>query len=110
MVLFVNGENWIYFLFIVFERFLYSIEAIFFSPRQVIGAGRGVGREVAIQLSLLGVIVACVDINPENCEVTAQRACQLSGVARPYICDVTDQKQVKKKKRTIEHVDNLKTL
>ncbi|XP_043462518.1 17-beta-hydroxysteroid dehydrogenase 13-like isoform X1 [Leptopilina heterotoma] len=60
----------------------------------VIGAGRGVGREVAIQLSLLGVIVACVDINPENCEVTAQRACQLSGVARPYICDVTDQKQV----------------
>ncbi|XP_033207447.1 17-beta-hydroxysteroid dehydrogenase 13-like isoform X1 [Belonocnema kinseyi] len=60
----------------------------------VIGAGRGVGREVAIQLSQLGVSVACVDINRENCQVTAQRASQLSGVARPFICDVTDKNQV----------------
>ena len=49
---------------------------------------------MAIQLSQLGVSVACVDINLENCEVTAQRASQLSGVARPFICDVTDQNQV----------------
>ena len=62
---------------------------------QVIGAGRGVGREVAIQLSQSGVSVACVDINPENCEVTAQRASQLLGVARPFICDITDQNKVR---------------
>lgn len=61
---------------------------------QVVGAGRGVGKEIAIQLSQLGVSVACVDINSENCEATAQRASQISGVARPFICNVTDQEQI----------------
>ncbi|XP_015175486.1 PREDICTED: epidermal retinol dehydrogenase 2-like isoform X3 [Polistes dominula] len=60
----------------------------------VVGAGSGVGKEIAIQLSQLGVIVACVDINAENCKATVQRAVQLSGNAKPYICDVTNEDQV----------------
>ncbi|KAI4500186.1 hypothetical protein M0802_004603 [Mischocyttarus mexicanus] len=60
----------------------------------VIGAGRGVGKEIAIQLSQLGVAVACVDINAENCKATVRRAIQFSGNAKPYICDVTNENQV----------------
>lgn len=60
----------------------------------VVGAGRGIGRELALHLSQLGVTVACVDINVENCENTVQRALQLLGVARGYICNVTDKKDV----------------
>lgn len=61
---------------------------------QVIGAGRGIGKEIAVQLSQLGVIVACVDINAENCNATVQCIIQLSGNAKPYICDVTNEDQV----------------
>lgn len=38
--------------------------------------------------------VACVDINLENCMATVNKALQLSGNARRYICDVTKEKQV----------------
>lgn len=60
----------------------------------MVGAGRGVGREIAIQLAQLGVSVACVDINVENCQATVNRALQLSGSAKSYTCDVTNEKQV----------------
>ncbi|XP_046414415.1 17-beta-hydroxysteroid dehydrogenase 13-like isoform X1 [Neodiprion fabricii] len=59
----------------------------------VIGAGRGVGREIALQLCQLGVTVACIDINMETCEATTKRACQ-TGIASSYVCDVTDREQV----------------
>lgn len=38
--------------------------------------------------------VACVDINIENCQATVNRALQLSGSAKSYICDITNEKQV----------------
>ncbi|XP_058793527.1 17-beta-hydroxysteroid dehydrogenase 13-like isoform X2 [Phymastichus coffea] len=60
----------------------------------VIGAGRGVGKEIAIQLAQLGVIVACVDLNMESCQTTVNKALQLSGSARSYTCDITNEKQV----------------
>lgn len=42
------------------------------------------------------MIVACIDINAENCNATAQCISQLSGNAKPYICDVTNEDQVYK--------------
>lgn len=62
----------------------------------VVGAGRGVGRELAIHLSQLGVIVACIDINAETCKATAQRASQMLGTARAYTCNVTNKEEVAK--------------
>lgn len=58
------------------------------------GAGRGIGRELAIHLCQLGVNVACVDINIENCNVTIEKASQGLGVATAYICNVTNKKEV----------------
>ncbi|CAD6234075.1 GSCOCG00007527001-RA-CDS [Cotesia congregata] len=60
----------------------------------VIGAGRGVGREIAFQLCLLGVKVACIDKNDKMCKATVQQASRDSAVIKPYICDITDKKQV----------------
>ncbi|KAK0172213.1 hypothetical protein PV328_005560 [Microctonus aethiopoides] len=61
----------------------------------VIGAGRGVGREIAIQLNQLGVTVACVDKNGEMCDATLQQLSRDLAISKSYICDVTNQKQVK---------------
>ncbi|CAG5101595.1 Similar to Hsd17b13: 17-beta-hydroxysteroid dehydrogenase 13 (Mus musculus) [Cotesia congregata] len=60
----------------------------------VIGAGRGVGREIAFQLCLLGVKVACIDKNDKMCKATVQQASRDSAVIKPYICDITDKKQL----------------
>lgn len=58
------------------------------------GAGSGVGRELALHLCQLGVTVACVDINVESCNVTVQRALQLHGKCKRYQCDVRDNNEV----------------
>ncbi|XP_017876419.1 17-beta-hydroxysteroid dehydrogenase 13-like isoform X2 [Ceratina calcarata] len=60
----------------------------------IVGAGRGIGRELTIHLCQLGVDVACVDINSENCDATVQMAYGLPGIAAMYICNVTDEDKV----------------
>lgn len=60
----------------------------------VVGAGRGIGRELAIQLCQIGVTVAMVDINKEICDATVQRARELHGLCRAYQCDVRNKQAV----------------
>ncbi|XP_076671582.1 17-beta-hydroxysteroid dehydrogenase 13 isoform X3 [Andrena cerasifolii] len=60
----------------------------------VVGAGRGIGRELAIHLCQLGVSVACVDINIRDCDATVRRASQSVGIAKMFICNVTDKEEV----------------
>lgn len=71
--------------------------------QQVVGAGRGVGREIAIQLSQLGAIVACIDINEDMCNKTANKATLYSGQSKAYACDVTDKLQVE---NTVKKIRN----
>ncbi|XP_014208077.1 17-beta-hydroxysteroid dehydrogenase 13 isoform X2 [Copidosoma floridanum] len=71
-----------------------SLKNIHGEVAMVIGAGRGVGKETALLLAQLGVNVACVDIDSESCQATANRALQLSGTAKAFTCDVTNKKQV----------------
>lgn len=59
---------------------------------QVVGAGRGVGREIAIQLSHLGVFVACVDTDSQLCRCTVRRCAP--GTAKAFVCDASDRKEV----------------
>jgi len=65
---------------------------------QIAGAGRGVGRELAIQLSMLGATVICWDIQNDINEETAMLANLLGygvGKAYAYTCDITNRDQVK---------------
>ncbi|KOB69455.1 Epidermal retinal dehydrogenase [Operophtera brumata] len=62
----------------------------------VIGSGRGVGRELAIQLADLGAIVLCVDQNKVNNEETVECIKRRGGTAYLYTCDITKKENVQK--------------
>ncbi|XP_063548938.1 epidermal retinol dehydrogenase 2-like [Cydia strobilella] len=60
----------------------------------VIGSGRGVGRELAIQLSDLGAIVLCVDKNSSNNMDTLEAIKRRGGSALSFTCDITKKQNV----------------
>lgn len=61
----------------------------------VTGAGRGIGRSIALTLGRAGADVACVDVNGAAAEQTAQEI-RAGGQSRAesFVCDVTDSQQV----------------
>ena len=74
----------------------YICNIVWFSL-QIAGAGRGVGRELAIQFSMLGATVICWDIQSDINEETAVLANLLGygvGKAYAYTCDITNRDQV----------------
>ncbi|KAM0726595.1 Epidermal retinol dehydrogenase 2 [Formica fusca] len=80
-----------------------SLKNLNFEVAMIVGAGRGVGRELALQLCQFGVTVACVDINVETCVATVQSAKQIHGVCKSYQCDVRDKEAVA---RTVNLIKN----
>ena len=54
----------------------------------ITGAGRGLGREIALAFSSLGVAVAANDINPVNLDETVNHILQAGGSAKAYIFDI----------------------
>lgn len=60
----------------------------------MIGSGRGVGREIAIQLANLGAIVLCVDKNHTSNEDTVEHIKRNGGSAASYTCDITKRQNV----------------
>ncbi len=60
----------------------------------VTGAGRGVGRQVALDLAAEGCRVALVDIRAENLEAVAAEVAGRSGEAMPVACDISRSDQV----------------
>ncbi|CAL7941044.1 unnamed protein product [Xylocopa violacea] len=90
-------------LFGIFFTILIALYRIFRPPplknlrgevAMVVGAGSGIGRELAIHLSQFGVNVACVDINAEQCGATVQLASRSLGIAKMYICNITKKNEV----------------
>ncbi len=67
----------------------------------VTGAGSGIGKSTAIRLATEGAGVACLDVNLDAVETTAEALRTLGGKVAAYACDVTDEDQVN---RTVEHV------
>ncbi|XP_013176928.1 PREDICTED: epidermal retinol dehydrogenase 2-like isoform X1 [Papilio xuthus] len=62
----------------------------------IIGSGRGVGRQIAIQLSELGAVVLCVDKNVTNNEDTVKLIRSRGGKAYIYECDIIRKENVMK--------------
>lgn len=58
------------------------------------GAGRGLGREVALAFASLGVMVAANDINPINIDETVEQIKLSGGNARPYVFDIAKRMPV----------------
>lgn len=53
----------------------------------ITGAGRGLGREIALAFASLGAAVAANDINPINLDETVNLVTQAGGSARAYVFD-----------------------
>ncbi|XP_063240226.1 estradiol 17-beta-dehydrogenase 11-like isoform X3 [Bacillus rossius redtenbacheri] len=65
----------------------------------VVGAGHGVGRELALQLATLGATVVCWDADHGAGRETAEAA---GGEARAYLCDVSDREQILQTARLVQ--------
>lgn len=72
------------------------LKSLKYETVMVIGSGRGVGREIALQVAFLGAVVICVDINKVNNDKTVDDAKARGGNAISYICDVTRKDNISK--------------
>lgn len=87
----------------VYIAFLEACWHLICPPRQrsvkndivlIVGASRGVGRELALQLAALGAYVVCCDIDSAGNRKTFADICQSGGSAIAYHVDVTNRDQV----------------
>ena len=60
----------------------------------VTGAGRGLGRAIAVALSGCGAAVACVDVDEASLAETVGAIRAAGGQSEPWTCDVTDAARV----------------
>ena len=63
----------------------------------VSGAGRGIGREIALELAKAGCTVICVSRNESSCGGVAEEIRACGGKAESFAFDVSDSGQVKEK-------------
>jgi len=61
----------------------------------VVGASRGIGREIALQFSFLGLNVCCSGRNRRALAATVDNISRLGGNAFSFPCDVTDHRSVR---------------
>ncbi|XP_059058347.1 epidermal retinol dehydrogenase 2-like [Achroia grisella] len=90
--------NAVYAIFQAFYEFFKPppLKSVRLETALVIGSGRGVGREIAIQLAELGAIVLCVDKNKTNNDTTVEMIKHNGGSAAGFTCDITKKENVKR--------------
>ncbi|XP_022192436.2 17-beta-hydroxysteroid dehydrogenase 13 [Nilaparvata lugens] len=90
---------------------LYAIYVKVFPPKGkslrgkvalVTGAGRGLGRGLAIALSREGCKLACADIDMVGCEETVRMIGEEGGVAKAYRANVAKPNEIEAMRRKIE--------
>lgn len=80
-----------------------------FSNKKIVitGGGSGIGRAAALLFGQQGAEVIIVDINKENANNTAAEIVANNGKAKPYICDISKQQDVKIVFKSIGKIDVL---
>jgi len=61
----------------------------------VTGGGSGIGRAISLTFAAHGAAVRVLDVSLSGAEETCRQITSLGGNAAAWVCDVTDQKQVK---------------
>src|SRR5829696_7820854 len=67
----------------------------------ITGAGRGIGRGIALRLARDGADVALVDVVPDGINAVADEIAQIGSKATTFVADVSDRQQVF---AAVEHV------
>ncbi|XP_015188062.1 PREDICTED: uncharacterized protein LOC107072546 isoform X1 [Polistes dominula] len=70
----------------------------------ITGAGRGIGRELAIQLGLMGCIVICWDVNTDANRETISAVSKNGGEVYGFVVDVSKRLEVNKALRTMKKI------
>ncbi|MGB9669018.1 MAG: SDR family NAD(P)-dependent oxidoreductase, partial [Anaerolineales bacterium] len=60
----------------------------------VTGAGRGIGKQIAIRLASCGATLIINDVIEENAKETSNQIKQIGGTSMIFIADVSDSNQV----------------
>jgi NAD(P)-dependent dehydrogenase (short-subunit alcohol dehydrogenase family) len=60
----------------------------------ITGAGRGIGRGIALRLARDGADVALVDVVPDGINAVADEIAQIGSKAMTFVADVSDRQQV----------------
>ncbi len=61
----------------------------------VTGGGSGIGRAIALKFAAHGAAVRVLDLNLADAEDTCKEIAASKGNAEAYVCDITNQNQVK---------------
>lgn len=89
--------------FLIIYHYVVAALTVVFPPKRksiageialVTGAGHGIGRELALELSQLGATLVVWDVNKENNEKTAQDIKTAGGKAYAYTCDITSSSKI----------------
>lgn len=60
----------------------------------ITGAGRGLGRAMAVEIARKGATIAAIDRNADDLAETARRVGDLGGTCRTYLADVSKESEV----------------
>jgi meso-butanediol dehydrogenase/(S,S)-butanediol dehydrogenase/diacetyl reductase len=60
----------------------------------ITGAGRGIGRGIALRLARDGADVALVDVVPDGINAVADEVAEIGSKATTFVADVSDRQQV----------------
>lgn len=60
----------------------------------ITGAGRGIGKAIAVKMAAEGARVGVVDVSPENCRIVVAEIQDQGGSAASFVCDVSKRDAV----------------
>jgi all-trans-retinol dehydrogenase (NAD+) len=98
----VTGILWV--TYVLIRGYISALISAIFPPARksikedivlVTGAGHGIGREFAIEISKLGAVVVLWDINKENNEKTLEEVKKSGGKGAAYTCDLASLSNIK---------------
>ena len=76
----------------------------------VTGGGSGIGQAIALKFAAHGAVIRILDLNESTAAETCRHIASVGGVASSYLCDVTNQSEVKARFEELFRLDRVHIL